>query len=139
MRRFVTGVDEQGRSCVVEFEEFDTTDPAPAAQHVFRTPSDPPPPRPQGSGAFRDLGVPPGIVQVYCVRMPPDAEHATHHTDTIDVDTIVEGSAHIVLGDGAHALEPGDCVVVNGVDHAWQAGPHGVTFTAVVFGTQPPA
>ncbi|MBV9661926.1 MAG: hypothetical protein JO337_12290 [Acidimicrobiales bacterium] len=138
MRRLVTGVDDQGRSRVVENEELTTGTDAPAAQHVFRTPSKPPPARPQGTGAFRDLGVPPGILQVYLVHMPPNAEHANHHTDTVDVDTILGGGGEIVLDDGAHTLAPGDCVVVNGVDHAWRAGPDGLTFTAVVLGTPPP-
>ena len=39
-----------------------------------------------------------------------------HHTDTIDLDTISSGSIELLLDDGAHSLERGDCVVVAGVE-----------------------
>jgi len=40
-----------------------------------------------------------------------------------------------VLDDGAHRLEPGDTVVVAGVDHAWRAGPDGCTMVNTMIGT----
>jgi quercetin dioxygenase-like cupin family protein len=62
-----------------------------------------------------------------------------HYTDTIDVDTVLEGSVSIILDDGPHWLEVGDTVVVNGVDHAWEAGPSGATVSVVLLGTPSPA
>jgi quercetin dioxygenase-like cupin family protein len=44
----------------------------------------------------------------------------------------------LTLDDGTHLLEAGDCVVINGVDHAWRAGPEGCTMGFAVYGTPPP-
>jgi uncharacterized cupin superfamily protein len=71
------------------------------------------------------------------VQFQPGQQSRVHHTDTIDFDTILFGDVDILLDDGPHHLEPGDCVLVPGVDHAWQAGPHGCTSSVVVIGTQP--
>jgi quercetin dioxygenase-like cupin family protein len=61
-----------------------------------------------------------------------------HHTDTIDFDTVVEGSAVLILDDGRHVLEAGDVAVVTGVDHGWEAGPEGTVFAFVFLGTPSP-
>jgi uncharacterized cupin superfamily protein len=43
-----------------------------------------------------------------------------HTTDTVDYVTILSGEIWLVLDDGAEVhLEPGDCVVQNGTQHAW--------------------
>jgi hypothetical protein len=85
-----------------------------------------------------DLEVPPGIARWMLVHFGPGVERPMHHTDTVDFDTIIFGSVEIILHDGPHRLEPGDCVVVTGVDHGWRAGPQGCTASVVVVGTPPP-
>jgi quercetin dioxygenase-like cupin family protein len=71
------------------------------------------------------------------VDYAPDIEFPVHNTDTIDFDTVIEGSVSIVLDDGEHELEPGDVLVVNGVDHGWKAGPEGCRLSVLMLGTPP--
>jgi len=137
VRRIITGRDADGRSCVVNEVELGPAEGPIHVTSVFRTDS-PPPSRPQGRGAFRDLGVAPGRTQWVISRWAPNEEAATHHTDTVDFDLVVEGSIEIMLDDGSHHLVAGDCVVVTGVDHAWKAGPGGCTLSVVLLGTPPP-
>jgi quercetin dioxygenase-like cupin family protein len=137
MRRLITGVDAAGRSCIIRETEFATPATAPPMELIHQTESVPPPARPAGSGEQHDLGVPPGIARWIFVQFQPGQRSRVHHTDTIDFDTIIAGQVDLLLDDGAHRLGPGDCVVVNGVDHAWQAGPDGCTSSVVVIGTPP--
>jgi hypothetical protein len=51
---------------------------------------------------------------------------------------LLEGSLELTLDDGRHSLEPGDVVVLNGVDHLWTAGPEGCRLNVVAIGTPPP-
>src|SRR5256885_1268890 len=119
MRKLVTGVDEAGRSCAVEDLEmpFPPVDPAhPDGRMwatVFQTQECPPPARPAGRGEYLNVGTQvPGLVRWRLNRFAPSAEAPTHHTDTVDIDMVLEGSIEIVLDDGPHRLDPGDCVVV---------------------------
>ncbi len=134
MRRLLTGVDAFGRSCVVEETEFSLPT---RSELIYRTNSSPPPVRPPGSGADLDLDVPPGIVRWTFVHFEPGQRSDMHHTDTIDLDTIIFGSIDLVLHDGPHHLEAGDCVVVTGVDHGWLAGPKGCSWSVVMIGSAP--
>ncbi len=52
----------------------------------------------------------------------------------MDLHTVVQGSITLMLGDGEQVLEPGDCAVVAGVDHAWRAGPDGCVESVVMVG-----
>jgi quercetin dioxygenase-like cupin family protein len=140
MRQIVTGVDASGRSCVVAQH---VPGPPPNAdavkvETVFETTSAPPPPRPAGTSALMDLKVQPGCTRLITVVWPPGLTAQMHYTDTIDVDTVLEGSVDIILGDGRHHLEVGDTVIVTGVDHAWEAGPSGATVAVLLFGTPSP-
>jgi quercetin dioxygenase-like cupin family protein len=60
-----------------------------------------------------------------------------HRTDTLDFAVILEGSVELTLDDGVHPLLPGDCVVVQGVDHAWRAGEQGCVLCGINLGTAP--
>jgi uncharacterized cupin superfamily protein len=52
---------------------------------------------------------------------------------------VLEGTSTLLLGDGEHALETGDCIVMPGSDHGMRAGVEGCRFVAVAIGTPPPA
>jgi hypothetical protein len=138
MRQLITGVDADGRSCVVAEHEYGSPGDTMVTGTAFETATDPAPARPAGSGSFRDVGIAPGVARLIFVQWPPNMENAVHHTDTIDVDTLVQGSIEIVLDDGRHRLEPGDTVVVTGVDHGWAAGPQGATMSILLLGTPSP-
>ena len=147
MRQIVTGVDADGRSCViaehpqgVASNDFTSSSGDRMSSYTaFETASSPAPPRPAGNGQFMDLEVPVGFLRFSVVHWPPGAENPMHHTDSIDFDTVLEGSIDIILEDGRHHLEVGDAVIVTGVDHAWEAGPSGATLSVFVLGTPRPA
>ncbi len=140
MKHIVTGVDAEGRSCVVAEH---VTGPPPTGdrvnvRRVYETASNPAPPRPTGNSRFTDLNVDVGIARLITVEWPPGVTASMHYTDTVDFDTVLEGSIDIILDDGRHHLEAGDTVIVTGVDHAWEAGPAGATMTVITLGTPSP-
>ncbi|WNG86546.1 cupin domain-containing protein [Mycobacterium sp. ITM-2016-00317] len=137
----ITGVDAEGRSCVVSDDALTLDQLAPgfAMGIPYATSASPPPSRPAGSAPLIDQGIAPGLVRWMVVDLGPDSETPMHHTDTLDLETVVSGSVELVLDDGAHPLQPGDLVVLAGVDHAWRAGPDGCRLSAVLIGTPPPA
>ncbi len=139
MRRLVTGLDAQGHSCVLEEITFPGPGDAPPMDHIYQTLTAPPPTLSAGSSPPRGFAGPTGYRGWILVQFQPGSRSPTHHTDTVDFDTIIDGSVDIVLDDGPHHLEPGDCVVVTGVDHGWQAGPQGCTSSVVLIGTPPRA
>jgi hypothetical protein len=141
MRRLVTGIDAAGRSCIVSDTPLTLEAPSGAylAAAVYTTESAPPPTRPPGHAGFYDLGLAPGIGRWLIIEHRPDVVTPMHHTDTIDFDMVLAGSVDLVLDDGAHPLEAGDCVVITGVDHCWQAGPAGCRLSVTCIGTPPPA
>jgi hypothetical protein len=139
MRRVITGVKD-GKSCVVEVREITPGGDQGGVFDFVQFAVDPPPPRPPGHGALLDLHVPQGHVKWSTSYSPPNAEFATvHHTDSIDCHAVIQGSCALILDDGAHWLEVGDFVIVNGVDHAWKTGPQGSLCSSLFIATPPPA
>jgi quercetin dioxygenase-like cupin family protein len=61
-----------------------------------------------------------------------------HHTDTVDIDIVLDGSIELTLDDGVHVLQAGDGAVIRGVDHAWRAGSEGARLSVIFIGTPPP-
>jgi quercetin dioxygenase-like cupin family protein len=137
MRHLITGVDADGRSCVVAEHECAPAGDVIGVQPTFET-GETVSPRPAGNAQWRDLRVAPGALRVAFVQWPPNDEIPLHHTDTIDVGTVLAGSIDVLLDDGPHHLELGDSVVMAGVDHGWRVGPAGATVAIVVVGTPPP-
>jgi hypothetical protein len=140
MRRLVTGVDTDGRSYLMELSPLTlmAASEGHLAATVYLTGSAPPPARPVGHAGFYDLGVGPGFVQWQIVEHKPNMVAPMHQTDTVDFDIILEGSVELGLDDGMHPLEPGDCVVLTGVDHSWRAGPSGCRLSVTSIGTPAP-
>ncbi len=148
MRKLITGVDAAGRSCIVDETELT---PEPAGGHgvsvarVFATTESPPPPRPAGLAERVDVALAPGLVRWMVVdHGPHDSQDGPvtsttmHHSDAIDLVFVQDGSADLVLQDGAHEVTVGDLIVMPGVDHAWKAGPEGCRLVVVKVGTPPP-
>jgi hypothetical protein len=42
-----------------------------------------------------------------------------HHTDTLDCLTCVRGQIYLVTDTGEVLMQPGDTVIIRGVNHAW--------------------
>lgn len=144
MRKLLTGTDSAGRSYIanateIVFESLSigskVTGVSSAA--LFSTEEFLPPMHSAERGGSHDLHVPPGAIAWRMFRFAPGYSSLMHHTDTIDLDVVLEGSVEILLDDGEHLLESGDCVIVTGVDHAWRAGPDGVVMNVTLIGTPP--
>ena len=139
MRRLIAGLSHDGTSCVVKegaisFNEVQT---GVGLDVVFETEESPPPSRPEGRGDLLPLGVEPGLVRWMVMDWSPGTELPNHHTDTVDFDTVIAGSVELILEDGSHSLNVGDCVVLTGVDHMWRAGPEGCRISCICLGTPP--
>jgi mannose-6-phosphate isomerase-like protein (cupin superfamily) len=148
MRKYVTGTNADGRSCIVE--ESDVT-PAPipglegiAIASLYKSDTSPPP-RPPQQGHFLDIQFPPGALRWQIVEHSPHQHDATpttaslmHHTDTVDFILMLEGTTRLVLDDDQRDLAPGDCVLITGVDHAFEAGAAGCRMMSFGVGTTPP-
>ena len=139
MRMLITGVDDEGCSCVVE-ETTPAAEPFVSGITVAfatATSSAPPPTRPPGRGELIGVSGTPGIARWSFIDFPPDASTPVHHTDSVDFDVVLDGEINIVLDDGAHRLSAGDGVVINGVDHAWQTNDAGCRMSVVVIASPP--
>jgi quercetin dioxygenase-like cupin family protein len=136
----ITGVDVAGRSCVVSEDEVAMNPIGPGFTMAipYTTASSPPDPRPAGAAELIDQFLAPGVVRWMIVEFGPGADTPMHHTDTLDLQTVLQGSVDLLLDDGAHRLGTGDMAVIAGVDHAWRAGPDGARMNSVLIGTPSP-
>jgi quercetin dioxygenase-like cupin family protein len=140
MRILMTGVDDQGRSCVVE-ESTPSVHPhgsdGISVSMAAATELCPPPARPPGHGEFVGVARTPGTVGWSFIAFPPGVTTPLHHTDSVDFDVVIEGSVDVVFDDGPHRLGPGDGVVINGVDHGWETHEEACRMSVVVIATPP--
>lgn len=78
---------------------------------------------PAGGTRFRIATLPPDAVMRAAL-----AEHKTegvdaqgfHATKTVDYVLVLDGPVELELDDGSVLLQPGDCVVQRGTNHAWR-------------------
>jgi quercetin dioxygenase-like cupin family protein len=139
-RLLITGLDDSGRSCVVEELALGSQSAERGfnAMVAYTGPLGVPPTAAPGRADHLEIGLPPGQVQWMIVDYEPDQSFPMHYTRTIDLDTVLHGSVQLELGDGIHALGVGDCVMIPGIDHAWKAGDAGCRLSVVFVGTEPP-
>jgi len=131
-RRPLKGVPEKHAAIVQVGRELDDTHALSSATYARALNA-------LGTGNLVDMGVAPGIVSWVIVDYPAKLDFPVHHTDTVDFDMLLEGTLVLVLDDGDHALDPGDVVIVNGIDHGWKTGPSGCRLSVFSVGTPPPA
>lgn len=147
MRRLITGIDAQGRSCVTEEAEV-MLKPMPgipgfAMTMLFATHESPPPSRPVGTGEFYDTELPAGHLRWMMIDHAPPSERAPnrtailHHADSLNLVFVQRGTVKLELLDGVQTLEAGDSFVITGIDHAYTAGPEGCRLVVVTVGTPP--
>ena len=148
MRKLTTGLDAEGRSCVVAIDEVVPVDVGGGhgvnVARVHLTETSPPPARLPAQGAFVPVSLAPGTLRWMVVEHPPYEEadgprtsSTIHHTDALDLVFVHQGSGQLLLGDGPHDVEAGDLIVMPGTDHAMRAGPGGLQLVVVSVGTQP--
>jgi len=140
-RLLITGVDADGRSCAVRDEQVTqqghASMPGVLYSVLYGTTSSASIPAGGRAADALDLGVAAGAVNWLLIDYAPGLTLPMHHTDTVDLDTVLSGSVELILDDGAHPLAPGDTAVVAGVDHGWRAGPDGCRLGLVAIGALP--
>ena len=121
-RRVVTGLDDQGRSCVV----IDGPVPrvTPAANMVWRNatvPADNSGNADTGGG-YDPAHLHDGSVTFLITEMPPGqaGEAFMHATNTIDYLAVLSGEITLVLETEEVVLRAGDLIVDRGVIHGWR-------------------
>jgi quercetin dioxygenase-like cupin family protein len=53
------------------------------------------------------------------LEIEPGSGFPMHHTDTLDCLTCVRGEIYLVTDTDEVVMQPGDTVIIRGVDHAW--------------------
>ena len=138
LRRIVTGLDAQGRSCVlIDGPPQPRGGRAGGGGLVWRTAT-----IPAENGGSEDAvaGLPADFDPIrsggsgfMVVELPPTGQPFMHATDTVDYIVMMQGRVTLVLEAGEVALGPGDLVVDRGVRHGWRNdGPDPAVF-AIVF------
>ena len=121
-RRVVTGLNDQGRSCVVIDGEAPRV--SPVANLVWRNHG-----VPADNAGSEDAGGPyemeqlhDGGVNFILTEMPPGPGDAAfmHATDTIDYLVVLSGEITLVLETEEVVLRAGDLIVDRGVIHGWR-------------------
>jgi hypothetical protein len=144
VRRVITGLDAAGRSCVVSDEVIETTaGRATAARDrgtlcvVWETRDVPPSIDRPRSFALHPSTCVPGGSKWMILGWEPNVVRETVRTNTLDYDTVLEGSCDLLLETGSVSLDVGDSAVIPGTVHGWRAGPRGVVLSVVLIGLDP--
>jgi hypothetical protein len=141
MRRVITGLDEEGRSCVIS-DEVIVTDVGRARAgrdkgtlcEVWETSEVPPAIERPRAFELLPTNSPPGGTKWLILGWEPNVTRTTVRTNTLDYDTVLEGSCELLLETGVVKLETGDMVLIPGTVHGWRAGPDGVVLQVVLIG-----
>ena len=146
MRLLVLGVNAQGLSCVTEQQDelgFNPIAGVPGTviAKLFGVRESPPPSSPPGQGKEVPANLEPGQVSWYVINHEPygpgekeTAATELHYRNVIDLIFVMEGSGDMILGDGAHPVRAGDCVVMAGTSHGLRPGPQGCRLMAFAIG-----
>jgi len=146
-RLLVLGVDDDGRSCVVEERPIATDPVAPGTSldQLYTSDGGTPGPFPAGLGTFVLDRLAPGQVSWRIIVREPDSPAVEtgggtelRHKNTLELAVVLEGGGDLVLGDGVHPIAAGDCLVLPGSDHALRSGPDGCRLMAFDIGAPPP-
>jgi quercetin dioxygenase-like cupin family protein len=111
-RRIVTGLDPDGRSCVV----ID----GPAQSVIWSSPSTPADNSGVADAGRSRLRFPTEGVEFVFADFAPRSSSPMHATDTIDFLVIVSGEVTFITETGETQLRAGDVLVDRGVSHAWR-------------------
>lgn len=134
VRRVVTGLDAQGRSCIL----LDGPAPQPggtAINMVWRTDAIPA----DNSGRADIDDTPFGFELMHAggslctvLDYPPGMTTFMHATDTLDYIVVIRGEVTIVTETGEAKCRPGDIIVDRGILHAWRNDTSEVATIAVI-------
>jgi quercetin dioxygenase-like cupin family protein len=126
VNRFVVGPDAQNRSAILQRgltnvqsrEGFYWTATLWATQEtpVDNTIAGD---RSQTPGLNENLQPLPNALICRALEIAPGAGFPMHHTDTLDCLTCVRGEIYLVTDTDEVLMQPGDTVIIRGVNHAW--------------------
>lgn len=141
MRRVITGLDGDGRSCVISDESIDTARGRASGGRdkgtlcrLWATDEVPPLVDRPRNFPLLNTGAAPGSTRWLLLGWEPNTVRTTVRTNTLDYDTVLEGSCELILESGSVWLAAGDSVMIPGTVHGWRAGPDGVVLSVVVIG-----
>jgi len=144
-RRVVTGVNSKGKSTVI------SDGPVPAEARFSK------PGEASGCDLWVENAVPvnlddegdpmadysmqawpdPGGVIVRTATWEPGFSYPMHRSDTIDFLFVISGQLELILEDGSTVLQPGNCVVQRGTNHAWRVvGSEPCTFAGLLLSAE---
>jgi hypothetical protein len=144
MRRVITGLDGAGRSCVISDEVIETrfgratgVNDRGTLCNMWETSEVPPAIERPRSFQLHPSTCAPGGSKWLLVGWEPNVVRETVRTNTLDYDTVLEGSCELLLETADVFLGVGDSVVIPGTVHGWRAGPEGVLLSIVLIGLDP--
>jgi quercetin dioxygenase-like cupin family protein len=111
-RRVVTGLDANGRSCILIDNTAETV-----IWNVNELPADNSGTVDQGGGRFR---FPTAGAQFVFSDFPPGGGSPMHATDTIDFLVVISGSVTFITETAERLLHAGDVLIDRGAVHAWR-------------------
>ncbi|MEZ5734264.1 MAG: cupin domain-containing protein [Novosphingobium sp.] len=134
-RRVVTGIDEDGKSCIILDGKMPATSPSTGlAWRTAAVPADN-----SGTEDIRERSfsfelMHDGGTNFMVAEYPPHSggELYWHATDTIDYIVVLKGEIVLVLETGEVRAKAGDFIVDRGVIHAWRNDGAEVAASAVV-------
>jgi quercetin dioxygenase-like cupin family protein len=138
-RRVVTGLNEQGRSCVIADGPVQTH--GQASSLIWRSAA-----VPADNAGSKDAACAPytmdmlhdGGSNFILVELPPGIGRFMHATDTLDYLVVLSGEVVLELESGEVSLKPGDFIVDRGVNHAWRNdGPGVATMVSITLPARP--
>jgi quercetin dioxygenase-like cupin family protein len=124
VRRIVTGLDAEGKSCVF-IDDFasNATSRRPGHQSRLVWVTDSAPARFGGAAdeGARQVGRPPPPRGTVCrvIDIEPGCAAEMHKTDTVDYVFVMSGEMDMVLEKETVHLRPGDVIVQRGTLHNW--------------------
>jgi mannose-6-phosphate isomerase-like protein (cupin superfamily) len=78
---------------------------------------------PSGHSIFRIVYLPPDAIVRAALAAAPHPEvdpEGFHRTQTVDHVLVLDGPVELVLDDESVIVQPGDCVIQRGTNHAWR-------------------
>jgi quercetin dioxygenase-like cupin family protein len=126
VNRFVVGADAQNRSAVVQrgltnVQSSEGLYWSATLWATQETPVDNAIAGDRSQAALALEGLEPFANGLICraLEIAPGAGFPMHHTDTLDCLTCVRGEIYLVTETDEVLMQPGDTVIIRGVNHAW--------------------
>lgn len=137
-RRVVTGLDADGRSCVLFDGPVDAGERSALVWSSATIPASNVGTADAGGGGFSFDSLRGGGSHFMLVEFQPGVEGRVHVTDTLDYAVLLRGRLMLTLEAGAVELNPGDIVVDRGVVHSWHAiGSESALLAAIMVPAEP--